>query len=218
MPPHTTQPSFGQTPQDQPEQQAAPDTRPGRTTTVLAERHEALWLALTALRKDIVALGAKKPDAPTSDPVRIAAESLLSDCAPFIRRRHERLPVAAPDLAGLAVQLGQALAGLEAWESRHTTWDARFNCRIWNLHSGYLPIMRLKPPAAALKVQRTDYADLREKLTLRVQQRWRGAYQKGFEAGRAARNGAPAESVSPEARGDDAAGAAQTYPRIRQLD
>ncbi|MFO3796924.1 MAG: hypothetical protein ACK8QZ_06515, partial [Anaerolineales bacterium] len=103
------------------------------TTQAMAERHEALWISLSALHKDIIALGAKKPQAPVSEAVRISAESLLSDCAPFIRRRGERLPVAAPDLAGLAVQLGQALAALEAWESLHTVMDARFNCRMWNL-------------------------------------------------------------------------------------
>lgn len=68
-------------------------------------------------------LGAKKPNADVSDALRISAEGLLSDCAPFIRQRGERLPVAAPDLMGLAAQLGQALAALEAWESRHTSWD-----------------------------------------------------------------------------------------------
>ena len=187
----TDQPPFGPGPQGQLAAQAAPSPKPGRTTQALAERHEALWLSLTALHKDIVALGAKKPDAAVSDPVRIAAEGLLNDCAPFTRKRHDRLPVAADDLAGLAVQLGQALAGLDAWESLHTSWDARFNCRIWDLQSGYLPIMRLKPPAMALKQERTDYADLRNKLALRIDQRQRGIYQKGFEAGRAARAGAP---------------------------
>ncbi len=194
----TDQPPFGEkSPQGHPAAQGASGpAEPGRTTTVLAERHEALWLGLTALHKDIVALGARKPDASVSNPVRIAAEALLSDCAPFTRKRNERLPVAAPDLAGLAVQLGQALAGLEAWESRHTTWDERFKCRIWQVGGGYLPIMRLKPPAAALTFQRTDYADLRNKLAVRVEQRWRGAYREGFEAGRAARNGG--SEVKPE--------------------
>ncbi|MGV8831555.1 MAG: hypothetical protein ACOH2N_06225 [Devosia sp.] len=53
-------------------------------TAALAERHEALWLSLCALHKDITALGVKKPNAPTTQAVRIAAEALLSDCAPFI--------------------------------------------------------------------------------------------------------------------------------------
>ena len=215
----TDQPSFGQSPQDHPAAQGASGpTEPGRTTAAFAERHEALWLSLTALHKDIVALGAKKSDTSVSDPVRIAAEALLSDCAPFTRKRNERLPVAAPDLAGLAVQLGQALAGLEAWESRHTGWDARFDCRIWNLQSGYLPIMRLKPPAAALTFQRTDYADLRRKLATRIGQKERGIYRDGFAAGLAARAGTPVEPVAPQPAGGDASGAAQTYPRIRRVD
>ena len=189
---HTTQPPFGQkSPQGQPALQAAPATRPGHTSHAQAERHEALWLSLTALHKDIVALGAKKPGAPVSEPVRIVAEGLLCDCVPFTRKRSERLPVAAADLAGLAVQLGQALAGLDAWESLHTSWDERFKCRIWTLNSGYLPIMRLKPPAAALKFERPDYADMRRKLDRHLEGRQRAAYQKGFEAGRAARDGAP---------------------------
>jgi|GEM_PF-779899 hypothetical protein len=209
---HTTKPPFGEkSPQGQPAAQAAPGPEPGYTTTALAERHEALWLNLSALHKDIVALGAKKPNAPTADAVRIVAEGLLSDCAPFIRQRRERLPVAALDLAGLAVQLGQALAALEDWESRHTSWDERFNCRIWRLHRGYRPIMRLKPPAAALTFQRTDFDDLRGKLAVRIERRERGAYEQGFEAGRAARAGAPADPTTV------VSDPAQTYPRLRSL-
>ena len=188
----TDQPPFGPGPQGQLAAQAAPSPKPGRTTQALAERHEALWLSLTALHKDIIALGAKKPDAPTSESVRIATEGLLSDCAPFTRKRNERLPVAARDLAGLAVQLGQALAALEAWEGLHTSWDERFKCRIWQVGGAYLPIMRLKPPAMALKQEKVDYADMRKKLVQRLEGRERAAYQKGFEAGRAARAGAPA--------------------------
>lgn len=210
-----------------------PDFHLPTTTATLAERHEALWLGLSALHKDLVALGAKKPTAPVSEPVRIAAEGLLSECASFIRKRKERLPVAAADLTGLAVQLGQALAGLEDWESRHTTWDEKFNCRIWNLHTGYRPIMRLKPPAAALKFERDDMDYIRGQLVVRMKQRERRAYHEGFEAGRAARAGAPADSLSsrvvagqtPIGQGQPAgagplgavSGGPQTYPRLRGL-
>ena len=182
---------------------------PLRATHALAEHHEALWLSLTALHKDIVALGAKKPGAAVSEAVRIAAEGLLSDILPFTRQRGDRFPVAAADLGGLAVQLGQALAGLERWESLNTTWDERYKCRIWHVDGPYLPIMRLKPPAAALKHQRDDMSLIRAKLVLRLDQRTRGAYQEGFEAGRAARIGAP--EPEPEA-------APQTYPRLSTLD
>ena len=182
---------------------------PLRATRALAERHEALWLSLTALHKDISALGAKKPGAAVSEPVRITAEGLLSDIMPFTRQRGDRFPVAASDLGGLAVQLGQALAGLERWESLNTTWDERYKCRIWRMDGPYLPIMRLKPPAAALKHQREDMSLIRAKLILRLDQRTRGAYQEGFEAGRAARIGAP--EPEPEA-------APQTYPRLSTFD
>jgi hypothetical protein len=172
-------------------------------THALAEKHEALWLRLVALHKDIMALGAKKPGAPVSEPVRIQAEGLLSDCCDFNGQKRARLAVAAADLGGLAVQLGQALAIIEAWESRHTRWDERFDCRMWRVPNGNLPVKRLKPPSLAMAPPRRDMADLRAKLALRIDQRSRYIYETGFAAGRAARLGAPEQ---------------ETYPRLRQID
>ena len=207
--PHLNHPSAAPGAQDKPQTpDSAPSLAEGHTTKAMAERHERLWLSLHQLHKDIVALGAKKPGAPVSDPVRVTAESLLSDSAAFTRKRGERLPVAAPDLAGLAVQLGQALARLEEWESHHTGWDERFSCRIWSLHSGYLPIMRLKPPKAALKQKRENTAVMREKLVQRLMQRQSGVYEDGFAAGRAARQGAPEEPEQP---------LGESNPRIHRL-
>ncbi len=200
-----------ETPHHQSESDAPPFPAPGTTTKALAERHEALWLRLAALHKNTIALGAKKPHAPVSEALRISAEGLLSDCAVFTRKRGERLAVAAPDLSGLTAQLGQALAALESWESRHTTWDERFNCRIWSLHTGYLPIMRLRPPAAALSFKRNDPADMRNKLGRLIDGRQRMAYEEGFAAGRAARQGAPAPVPAPP---DPPA----PYPRLRRID
>jgi hypothetical protein len=204
----TDQPPFGDPPQGQPASQAASTpTRAGYTTQALAERHEALWLSLTTLHKDIIALGAKKPGAPVSEPVRIAAEGLLSDCAAFTRKRNERLPVAAGDLAGLAVQLGQALAGLEAWESRHTSWDARWNCRVWQVAGAALPVMRLKPKAAPSDpIDAIDIIETRKKLGRLIAGKAERAYEAGFRAGRAAEQ---AEAAAPMT---------QTYPRIARLD
>jgi hypothetical protein len=194
------------------------------TTQAMAERHEALWLAVSALHKDSIALGAKRPLTPVSDPVRISAEGLLSDCAPFIRQRGARLPVAAPDLAGLALQLGQALAGLDTWESRHSVWDTQYNCRMWSLGAETVPVLRLKPPAAALARPRIDMADMRQKLATRIDQRQRAIYQKGFAAGLAARSGPPVDPASPRpeepGRGPDNGHQGQdeqTYPRMRWL-
>lgn len=213
MPQPSVQPSFGQTPQDQPAPQAAPTppAREGYTTKPQAERHEALWLSLAALHKDAVALGAKQPTAPVSDALRIRAEGLLSDCAAFTRQRGERLAVAAPDLMGLAAQLGQALAALESWESHHTGWDERFNCRIWSLSRGYLPIMRLKPPAAALKFKRDDVDVLRAKLDERFAGLRLRDFYNGFGAGRRAeRESRPLAEIEAEWHA--------TYPRLRLFD
>lgn len=145
-----------------------------------------------------------------SEPVRIVAEGLLGDCASFIRLKREKLPVAAPDLAGLAVQLGQALAGLDAFESLHTRWDARWNCRVWNVAGEPLPVRRLRPDVAPPPPPTTFKGDsMRDKLSQLIERRRKQAFEEGFRAGQAARSGAPASND------DDAA---QTYPRARQLD
>ena len=209
----TSRAPFAPGAQGQPAGQAAPTPplREGYTTKAQAERHEALWLNLSALHKDTIALGTKKPNADVSDAMRISAEGLLSDCATVTRQRGERLPVAAPDLLGLATQLGQALAALESWESHHTSWDTRFNCRTWNLNTGYLPIMRLKPPAAALKFQRDDMDALRVKLDERFAGLRLRDFYAGFNAGRRAeRDSQPLAEVEAEWR--------QTYPRLRLFD
>ena len=188
-----------------------PDTPP-RATHALAERHEALWLRLTAVHKDTLALGAKKPGAGVSEPVRVVAEGLLSDALPFTRQRKGGFPVAATDLGGLAVQLGQALAALDRWESLNTTWDERYKCRVWRLDGEDLPVMRLNPPAAALKQDREDIDDLRDKLARRIDQRRQGDYERGFAAGRAARAGAPESESEPEPEPEP-----QIYPRLLPL-
>ena len=183
--------------------------RQATTTHALAERHEALWLSLTTLHKDIAALAGKKPDAFVSEPVRIAAESLLGDCVPFLPQPKMRLPVAAPDLAGLAVQLGQVLAGLDAWELRHTFWDAGKACRCWRVGGEALPIMRLRPQLPPPPTTHNGVS-IREALAKRIDQRRAGDFEAGFAAGRAARQGRPVAEIEVEAR--------KTYPHIRRLE
>lgn len=209
MPPHTTQPPFAPGAQTQPAEQAEPAPPPGKTTRAMAERHEALFLALTALHKDVLALGSKRPGAPVPQGLRIAAEGLLSDCAPFARGKGERLPVAAEDMAGLAVQLGRALAQLETWESQRSYVDARYNCRMWRATSGQQPIMRLKPPLAALPKEHLYIAELREKLVRRIENKATADLERGFRAGRAARQGKPLAEIEEEFK--------ETYPRLRLL-
>ena len=179
-------------------------------THALAERHEALWIGLAALHRDVLALGAKRPGAAVSDAVRSRAEGLLSDCLPFLAQNRIRLPVAAPDMAGLAVQLGQGLAALEAWESQRSFVDPVLGCRMWRVTGARLPIMRLKPPAAALAKPRQDVEELREKLIKRIHGQRAQDFQNGFRAGQAARQGKPLAEIAQQYQ--------QTYPRLRLLD
>ena len=167
--------------------------RPPHTTKTLAETHEALWLRLAGMHKDTLALGAKKPEAHVSEPLRIVAEGLLCDCSPFIRQKGQRLPVAAPDLGGLAVQLGQALAALELWQGLHTQMDTRFKCMMWRVGDTDLPVLRLNPPARAL-LPDTETPALRIKLARLTRERNGGIYRAGFEAGMAQRKGQPIPS------------------------
>lgn len=184
--------------------------RPAPSTSQdLAERHEALWLRLTALHHDTAAIAAKKPDAPVSDTLRIAAESLLADAVPFLPYPKMRLPVAAPELMGLSVQLGQALAWLDAWEARHAFWNAAMNCRCWRIGTGSLPVMRLRPQVTPPAVT-PDGTSLREKFLRQVEQRRSGDFERGFAAGRAARDGKPVAEI--------VAGLEQTYPHLRRLE
>lgn len=124
---------------------------PARPTHALAERHEALVLHLSALQKSVTAIAAKRPEAAVPAATRVLAEALLFDCAPFLPRPSSaRFPVAAPQHGALLVQLGQALAGLDAYEARHAVWDEARNGFVWRLANNQtLPIARLRQAIAA---------------------------------------------------------------------
>ena len=186
--------------------------KPPTITHSLAEQHEALFLRLTALHTDLVAIAGKRAGSQkVSDAIRVTAESLLSDCAPFAMGG--RLPVAAGDAAGLLVQLGQALAQLDAFEAGHSFWHSGQKCRCWRVKQGLLPVQRLRPE---LPPEPKTYKgeDMRGKLDVMIKRRWQAAYESGFRAGQAARLGPPGphETLEPEAA------FSETYPRIRSLD
>lgn len=177
----------------------------------MAARHEALFLRLTALHKDVTALATRRGRGELPETVRIVAESLIAECAPY-RDTRDRLPVAAPDLAGLCVQLGQVLAQLADYEHRHTLWDAAEACWVWQLADTTVPVRRLKPRSKMSAAEpRND--DLREKLGRMILVRRNQAYELGFEAGRAARIGPPVPPgfVEPDS-------IAENNPRLRGLD
>ena len=168
-----------------------------KITHTLAERHEAIWLRLHALHKDICAIAAKKPEASVGHTERATVEGLISDCRPFLKKPVDRLPVSAPTFSGLAVQLGQVLAQLDDFENRHASWDGKRACRVWRVEGEGLPIARLRQEVLPYELKTFDGQNIREALVKRMQQRERRIYENGFEAGRAARLGPPDAAAKP---------------------
>ncbi|HEY9011093.1 MAG TPA: hypothetical protein VIN06_08740 [Devosia sp.] len=89
-------------------------------TPARAARHEALTVRIEALVKQLEPVARSKPGQEVSAPVRSLAEDLLFEAREFRARGERRgLVAAAPDYAGLFIQLGQALGMLARWRSRN---------------------------------------------------------------------------------------------------
>lgn len=152
---------------------------PPRVTHALAARHEALFLRLTALHAQIAAVAARRPQAPVSAQTTSVAEALLRDAQVFLGQS-AALPMAAPDHGGLLTQLGQALAGLEAWEAANAEWRGALNAFVWKVAGDPpLPVQRLRPKLSAATAPHADpqyaaykakMADLRDRLAQRIDQ------------------------------------------------
>ena len=85
-------------------------------TPARAARHKTLATRLAALLKQVEAVAKSRPAETASPPVLRLAEDLLFEAREFRPRGERRgLPAVAPDQAGLAAELGQALAMLEMW-------------------------------------------------------------------------------------------------------
>lgn len=186
-----------------------------RTTHVLAERHEALWLRFTSLHKDIASLAAKKPDAVVGEAERIVVEGLMVEARPFLAERKGYLPVAAPLLAGLAVQLGQVLAQLETYETRHTAWDAGLGLRCWRVSGPALPIGRLRQVGAPAAAANASDTNIRDKFLKQMKNHMRFVFQEGFRQGQAARFGPPSDVI---AEPDWLTEGYETYPPLVEED
>lgn len=63
----------------------------------LAARHEALFLRLTALHRDVTALATRRGRGGLNETVRIMAEGLVAECVPFLERRVARIGPPASD-------------------------------------------------------------------------------------------------------------------------
>jgi hypothetical protein len=182
-------------------------------TIPLAERHEALWLRLEKLHKDITAIAAKKPDALVGDAERSVAEGLIRECRPFIKRPIDAMPAAALHFAGLSVQLGQFLARLEDFENRHAYWHAKLEARVWRVAGGTVPVRRLRQELAPYEHTTYQGRDLRSELVKRMDAKEHRVFEAGFAAGRAARQGPPQKLSTGDgmAQTDGAAGVGEGF-------
>ena len=140
-------------------------------THALAERHEALWLKLCALHKQIAAVAARKPETPIAEQTRIVAEALLVEAWVF-GQGMDGLIVAAPDHGGLLTQLGQALAEMEHYELRHTGRHNDKQCFMWTIGKAPVPVRRLRPTVHDERGvgDTAKAAELRRKLAIRIDQ------------------------------------------------
>jgi len=184
-------------------------------TARTAARHEAVYLRLQALLKQTQAIAAKRPEALLPEATRILAEGLLFDARPFLSgaRRRRDWPAVSADQAGLAVQLGQVQAGLEAFEIAHTSWNTKLGCLLWLASDARdLPVRRLRPKLALNEAETTKMQQLRHLLARRIDARAEGHYDRGY------RDGALQARAAHAAGAEGDADAPQTYPRLRQLD
>ena len=162
------------------------------TTTITqtdAEAHEALVTRTVRLLRQAEAVSSRRPDEPVSPAVAALAADLLFEARRFAKGA-AALPMPAPTHVGLAAQLGQALAQLEAFEALHTVWDARFKAFVWRLSRGRVqPVARLRQPVTPPSETRDSHT-LRDLLAKRMQAKFEEEYERGYAAGKAEREGA----------------------------
>jgi hypothetical protein len=152
-------------------------------TPLMAERHERLVLRLDALLRELRPLAVRHPEAPGNESLRATAEALLFDiCRLLPRRGRVPFPAAAETLAPLVVQLGQAMAALDAFEVRHSLWSAKDQAYVWRLGAGRgQPVARLRPRLAPpAEGDRRGNERLRRELIRRIEAKADEAYARGY--------------------------------------
>jgi hypothetical protein len=171
-------------------------------TAEIAQAHEVLFGRLTRLLGLVESVARRRPgEGVTPDLARLALE-LLYEARRFgvggLRAsgriggkgrgaRQQPPEVRAPtDYAGLAAQLGQALAGLEAFEARHTAWDAPLGAFVWRLgRRGRAPVARLRPRLLTQSPRETARShENRNKFNHMLAVRDQTMFEKGFAQGR----------------------------------
>ena len=114
--------------------------------TILA--HERLYPRLASLLKQVENVAKQRPAQPVgAESVKLARE-LCQEAGQLLGKQGRGIgvPRGALDHASLAVALGQAVAGLEAFEGEHAQLSARHQAICWTLPDGKRqPVARLLP-------------------------------------------------------------------------
>ncbi len=200
-----------------------------RLSLNLALTHEALYPRLESLCRQVEAIASRKPDSDVPPETRTAAEALLFDALRFRRPSTKALapnpssracrgtnhtprvlPPAPETYAALATALGQALASLDAFETKHSAWSASHNGFVWQLPRNELrPVERLRPkstrPAAAAGDDRRA-AKRRADLLRRIEAKYDDAFEAGLKAATEGLAEAPPSTVIPGRRPGDPTG------------
>ncbi|MBN9317608.1 MAG: hypothetical protein J0I99_17840 [Devosia sp.] len=123
-------------------------------TETLIATHERLYPRLAALLKQVERA---RPGAAVPEETVRLSRTLCREARKLLGREGQSITLpggkagkGAPlDHQGLAVALGQAVAGLEAFEAAHSGWSAERKCTVWMLDGPARPVLRLLPPGSA---------------------------------------------------------------------
>lgn len=180
---------------------------PTTLTPEIIATHERLYPRLAALLKQVERVAARRSRVPVPEETAKLSRELCREAARLLGKdgRGIGLPkssAGAPlDHAGLAILLGQAVAGLEAFEAAHSAVVA--GVPSWQLGNGESrPVARLRARAAATaqrqatpkqQVARSRYdetpAQMRSAVIKRIMERENQRYMQGY---RDAKAGKPA--------------------------
>lgn len=162
-------------------------------TEPLIATHERLYPRLAALLKQVERVARQRAGAPVPEETAKLSRELCREAAKLLGREGRGIVVpqgsssggkAAPlDHAGLAVALGQAVAGLEAFEAAHSGWSAQRKCTVWTLDGPPRPVLRLLPPgseANPVKTRNPAAEEAKRDLMKLIISRYAAGYDDGY--------------------------------------
>ncbi|WP_423065321.1 hypothetical protein [Devosia sp. CN2-171] len=163
-------------------------------TEALIATHERLYPRLAALLKQVERVAGQRASTPVPEESARLARQLVGEAATLLGREGRGIAVPPAnktpplDHAGLAVALGQAVAGLEAFEAAHSGWSAKSKCTVWTLDGPPRPVLRLLGPgteANPVETRNPEAERLREEVYRLILGRYSAGYDAGYRDGRA---------------------------------